>query len=389
MVRLLISTGEVSGDLQGALLVAALRRQAQQQGLDLEIIALGGERMAQAGATLLSQTSAIGSVGLTESLAYIWPTLRLQRQTLKYLQQHPPDLVVLIDYMGANLPLGKQLHRQFDVPIVYYIAPQEWVWSLTGKATREIVQFSDRVLAIFPEEARYYAAKGAQVTWVGHPLVDYVKSAPNRQQARDALGMPAAQVAIALLPASRQQEIRYLLPAMFAAARQIQQQVPQAHFWIPLSLEKYRTAIEQAVADYGLRATIVNHSLSVLSAMDLAISKSGTVNLELALFDVPQVVVYRLSPLSAWIYRHLLNFSIPYMSPPNLVGMEPIVPELLQEAATPDQIAATALELLASAEARQVMLTGYQRMRQALGAPGVVDRAAQEILQHFAPQSVN
>lgn len=381
MVRLFISTGEVSGDLQGALLVSALFRQAQAQGLELEIVALGGERMAEAGATLLSQTSAIGSVGLTESLAYILPTLQLQRRTLKYLQQHPPDLVVLIDYMGANLPLGKQLSRQFDVPIVYYIAPQEWVWSRTGKATREIVEFSDRVLAIFPEEARYYAAQGAQVKWVGHPLVDYVQAAPDRQQARNALGITTEQVAIALLPASRQQEIRYLLPAMFAAARQIQAQIPQVHFWIPLSLEKYRSAIQQAISEYGLQATIVDQSLPILAAMDLAISKSGTVNLELALVDVPQVVVYRLSPLSAWIYRRLLNFSIPYMSPPNLVEMQPIVPELLQEEASPERIAAIALELLSSSAARQTMLAGYNQMRQSIGAPGVVDRAAQEILQ--------
>lgn len=390
-VRIFISTGEVSGDLQGALLVTALQRQAQAIGLELEILALGGDRMAQAGATLLGNTTGTGSVGLVESLPYIWPTLQIQRRAKQYLRQHPPDLVVLIDYLGPNISLGNFVRRHLPkVPIAYFIAPQEWVWSLNNRNTTQVVGISDRILAIFPEEARYYEQHGAKVTWVGHPLVDRIQSAPDRVTARAALGIPDEQLAIALFPASRRQEVKYLLPVIFAAAQQIQAQLPHVHFWIPLSLEAYRQPIEQAIQQYGLRATLLTatpnqtgsstQTLQAIAAADLAIGKSGTVNLEIALLNVPQVVLYRVGTVTAWIARHLLKFSIPFMSPPNLVEMKPIVPEFLQDAATPENITQAALELLLNPERRQQTLQGYQMMQQALGEVGVCDRAAQEIL---------
>lgn len=381
MVRLFISTGEVAGDLQGALLIKALQRQAQALNLDLEILALGGDRMAAAGAKLLGHTTSIGSIGLIEVLRYIWPTIKVQQLAKSQLGQQPPDLVVLIDYMAANIAMGRYLRQHLKVPIVYYIAPQEWVWSASLRSTTQIVQICDRLLAIFPEEARYYQANGANVTWVGHPLVDSVQRAPSRQQARDRLKIPADQLAVALIPASRQQELKYLLPIIFQAAQIIQAQCPQVQFWIPLSLEKYRQPLEQAVQDYNLRAQIISDSQLVLAAADLAIAKSGTVNLEAALLNVPQVVTYRFSALTHWLARRVLKVSIPFASPANLVVMKSIVPELLQAEATPDKLAQIALDLLLNPDRRQQMLTDYQQVRMALGELGAVDRAAQEILQ--------
>ncbi|MBW4488680.1 MAG: lipid-A-disaccharide synthase [Trichocoleus desertorum ATA4-8-CV12] len=397
-MRLFISTGEVSGDLQGALLVTALKRQAQALGIEMEILALGGDRMAQAGATLLGNTTAIGSVGLLESLPYIWPTLQIQRRAKQYLRQHPPDLVVLIDYLGPNVAIGSYVRQYLpQVPIAYFIAPQEWVWSLSPRNTARIVNITDRLLAIFPEEARYFAEHGAKVSWVGHPLVDRMQAAPDRTSARQALGIPDDQIAIALLPASRRQELKYLMPVIFQAAQQIQAQLPQAHFWIPVSLEAYRQPIEQAIQHYGLRATLLagqglagqgNNSkfeesitLRAIAAADLAIGKSGTVNLEIALLNVPQVVLYRVGAVTAWIARHILKFSIPFMSPPNLVEMKAVVPEFLQDQATPDNIAQAGLELLLNPARRQQTLNDYQAMRQAIGEVGACDRAAKEILQ--------
>lgn len=162
-VRLFISTGEVSGDLQGAMLVEALQRQAKARGMELEIAALGGELMAQAGAKLLGNTSGIGSIGLWEAVPFILPTLWLQRQAKAYLRSNPPDLVVLIDHMGPNVVIGKYLRRQFpQVPVVYYIAPQEWVWSLGPSHTANILYVTDRFIAIFPEEARYFRESEAR-----------------------------------------------------------------------------------------------------------------------------------------------------------------------------------------------------------------------------------
>jgi lipid-A-disaccharide synthase len=400
-LRIFISTGEVSGDLQGSLLIEALQRQAQRLGLELEILALGGDRMAAAGAKLLGHTSAIGAMGILESIPFVVPTLQVQRQAKRHLQQHPPDIVVLIDYMGPNLFFCEYLPKRFpQVPVVYYITPQEWVWGDKWpwgvKIFRSdlIVQATQRILAIFPEEARYLERKGGRVTWVGHPLVDRMLNAPNRSQARAALGISPDQMLITLLPASRQQEIKYLLPAIFEAAQIIQTKLPEVRFLVPLALEKYRQPIEQAIHQYGLQATILFETVSenpnqpqtsltvqAIAAADLAITKSGTVNLEIALLNIPQVVLYKVNAITAWVLHQVLKFSIPFMSPPNLVAMQPVVPEFLQHQATPQNIAQESLEILLNPERRQKILTGYQKMRQILGEPGVCDRAAKEILQ--------
>ncbi|MCU0568906.1 MAG: lipid-A-disaccharide synthase [Oculatellaceae cyanobacterium Prado106] len=381
-MRVFISTGEVSGDLQGALLIEALRRQADRQGIDLEIVALGGDRMAKAGAKVLTDTTQIGSIGLLESIPYVLTTIQLQRRVKRYLRANPPDVVVMIDYFGPNLGIGWFVRKRFpQVPTVYYIAPQEWIWSMGDRNTDRILQISDRLLAIFQGEADYYQKRGGNVAWVGHPLLDLMQQAPTRAAARQTLGIAADQLVVALIPASRQQELRYLLPNLFAAAQQVQTQVPQVQFWIPLSLASYRTVVEEAVQQYRLNAQVVmQQSQTVIAAADLAIAKSGTVNLETALLNVPQVVVYRLSPLTAWIAYNVLKFKIQFASPPNLVLMKEIVPELLQENAMPEQIARTAIRLLLEPEARSQMQQDYQQMRQALGEVGVCDRAAAEIL---------
>lgn len=393
--RIFISTGEVSGDLQGALLIQALNRQAQTMGLELEIVALGGHRMKAAGAKLLGNTSEIGSIGILESLPFVLPTLQAQRKAKVYFEQHVPDIAVLIDYMSPNVSwCGYFSKRLPHIPVVYYIAPQEWVWALNRYNTNHVVNASKRILAIFPEEARYFERQGGQVRWVGHPLVDRMQAVPSREAARQALGISPEQLSIVLLPASRQQEIQYLLPVICQAAQIIQAKLPEVHFWIPLALEKYRQPIEKAIRAYGLNATILSTqmgtqtddpsqslTLQAIAAADLAITKSGTANLEIALLNVPQVVLYKVNSFTAWILKHFLKFSIPFMSPPNLVVMRSIVPEFMQDQATPENIAQESLDILLNADRRQTMLADYEQMRQALGEPGVCDRAAKEILQ--------
>lgn len=384
-MRIFISTGEVSGDLQGSLLVTALKRQAAIVDCELEIVALGGDKMAAAGATLLGNTAGIGSLGLLEVLPYVVPTYKLQQKAFAFLKQNPPDAVVLIDYMGPNLAIAKFIRRHLSAtPIFYYIAPQAWAASLkivTSQTTKKVVEVSDKLLAIFPEEARYYREHGAKVTWVGHPLIDRINEFPSREAARANLGIGEADICVALLPASRQQELNFLLPTIFATAKEIQLKLPQVHFWIPLSLDKFHDAIAQSIQDYNLNATIVSgQNQEVLAAADLAITKCGTVNLELALLNVPQVVLYKLSKLSYWIAQNILKLSLPFASPPNLVMMQPIVPEFIQEKATPENLTQAAMELLLNPESKEKIQADYREMRQALGENGVCDRVAQEIL---------
>ncbi|MBD0336148.1 MAG: lipid-A-disaccharide synthase [Cyanobacteria bacterium Co-bin13] len=380
-MRLFVSTGEVSGDLQGALLVAALQRHAAQRGVEVEIVALGGERMAAAGATLIADTTAIGSVGIFEALPYLLPTLRIQRQVRQVLQRQPPDLAILIDYMNPNLVIGKFLRQTLPaLPVVYYIAPQQWVWAFSQKDSQTLVANSDRMLAIFPAEASYFEKLGAEVSWVGHPLVDRFPQPPDQAAARQALGLAPTARVVTLLPASRNQEVKYMLPTICQAAQLLQAQLPDVQFLMPVSSPRFRPIFEQACQRYGLQAQVVDgRTQAAIAAADLAVTKSGTANLEIALMNVPQVVFYKLNPVSAWVARHLLKLDLPFASPVNLVEMQPVVPELLQWQATPEAIVAQALELLTEEAPRQAMLAGYANMRRALGEPGVCDRAAAEI----------
>ena len=381
-MRIFISTGEVSGDLQGAMLIDALQRQAIAREIDLEIVALGGNRMAAAGAKILANTDTIGSVGFLEALPFILPTLKIQNQTKQYLQNNSPDILVLIDYPASNLIIGNYVHKYFPkIPIVYYIAPQDWAVPMLGNAPK-IAKIVNKLLAIFPEEANYFKQKNIDVTWVGHPLVDRMKTPLDRETARRLLNITPEKTIITLLPASRHQEIKYLLPVISQAAKELQARLPDIHYLIPVSLNIYRQAIADAVTSYNLSATILEgKTLEAIAAADLAITKSGTVNLEIALLNIPQVVLYRINPFTAWIARNLLKFSVPLMSPPNLIVQKKIVPELQQEEATAARIIEESLELLANKAKRAQILVDYQQMRSLLGEVGVCDRAADAILQ--------
>jgi lipid-A-disaccharide synthase len=384
-MRIFISTGEVSGDLQAALLIKSLLNLAEIRGIDLEIVGLGGDRMKQAGANILANTTSIGSVGLLESIPFILPTLKIQKFAKQYLTENAVDLLLLIDYPGPNISIGTYVKKQFPkLPIIYYIAPQNWVWTPTESATKQVVKISDKILAIFAEEARYFQGKGAEVTWVGHPLLDRMKTTLNRDQARKKLGIKPEQKIVTILPASRQQEIKYMLPIMLETAQKIQAKISEVRFYIPLSLPIYRTAINRAIKQYNIKATIVeNEPLEAIAAADLAITKSGTVNLEIALLNVPQVVIYKVAPLTMFVARKIFNFNISFMSPVNLVMQREIVPELLQEQATVDNIFQKAIALLTDQNKRQEIEHNYQEMRQKMGSENVSDRTADAILNYL------
>ena len=387
MVRVLISTGEVSGDLQGSLLVSALHRQAALRGVPLEVMALGGARMQAAGAELLADTAPLGSIGLLEALPLVLPTLKLQARVNRELTARPPDAVVLIDYMGANVRLGQRLRRQLpQVPITYYIAPQEWAWRMNDGGTSSLLKFTDRILAIFPEEAAFYASHGAEVTWVGHPLLDLTADRPDRAEARRQLGLDPEGRLLLLLPASRPQELRYLMPVLAEVAARLQARDPGLAVMVPAGLSRFEQPLEEALAAAGVKARVIPAAEAdvlkpvLFAAADLALGKSGTVNLELALQGVPQVVGYRVSRLTAWVARYLLRFQVDHISPVNLLLKERLVPELLQDDFTVEDFLAQAIPLLDDGPSRARMHDGYRRLRETLGTPGVTDRAAAAIL---------
>lgn len=389
--RIFINTGEVSGDLQGSLLIRALYRQAQKRGIDLQVVGVGGQQMAAAGAEILINTVKLSAIGLIEAVPFFAEGRQAQKQINQYLLDNPPDLVVLLDYMGPNIAVGQFVRKRLpNVTMVYYIAPQQWVFS-TKTDTRNVLAISDKLLAIFPEEASYYRQAGADVCWVGHPLVDILAEPITKAAARIALQIAPDVLVATLLPASRQQELKYIMPVMFAAAQQMQAQQPDLTFLVPVSLPDFKGEIAQAIAQYGLNAKLVDKAdgQQAIAAADVVINKSGTVNLEVALLNVPQVVMYRLSHLTAFIAKYIVRFTGKYVSPVNLMENQPIVPEFLQWAATPEAIGSAALALLQDPHKRQQMLSGYAQMRRAMGEPGVCDRAANEILDLLTPKLTN
>ena len=380
--RIFISTGEVSGDWHGAILIEALHERAALKGIELEIVGLGGDRMAAAGAKLLGNTVGIGSIGAVEALPYILPTIQVQREAKKWLKNSPPDVAVLIDYMMPNQGMGYFAKRTLKIPVIYYIAPQEWVWSFDDKNTKAIAAFTDKLLAIFPQEAVYYEKQGTNVQWVGHPFVDLMAKVPDRAESRKQLGMGDDDLIVTLLPASRTQELRSVMPIILKAAKIIQAKLPHVKFWLPLSLDRYRPAVEKLLAEYEIEATIISaQSQLAISAADLVLSKSGTVNLETALLNVPQVILYRVNVITAWIARHVVRLKLPFISPVNLVNMEEVIPEFVQDDAVPEAIAETALDLLINPQARQNMLDGYASVRKSLGEKGAINRVADSILE--------
>jgi lipid-A-disaccharide synthase len=380
-MKIFISTGEVSGDLQGSMLVKSLYQAAAQRQIDLEIVALGGDRLQEAGAKILANTAAIGSMGFIEAIPFILPTIKIQKLAKKYLQENPPDVLVLIDYPASNLALASYVKRHLpQVPVVYYIAPQDWAVPMLNNATK-IAQVVDKLLAIFPAEYEYFKRQNIDAVLVGHPLLDRLKHSPDKKQARLNLGLELSDTIVTLLPASRQQEIKYLLPVMCAAAQQILQQMPEVKFLLPVSLSNYRSTITAAVAESNLPIQILDgKTLDAIASANLAITKSGTVNLEIALLNIPQVVIYRIHPLTAWIGRRI-GFKVPLMSPANLVVDRMIVPELQQEEVTAENITREAIKLLGNSETQQEITAGYQEMRSLLGTTGVCDRVAAEIFK--------
>ena len=386
-MKLLISTGEVSGDLQGSLLINALKTNAEKRKIELEIIALGGERMQEAGAQLISNTSSIGAIGFLEALPYVIPTLNAQSKIDNYLSSSPPDAVVLIDYMGPNIRLGLKVKKKFpNIPIIYYIAPQEWAWRLGDSGTTDLISFTDKILAIFEEEAKFYSNKGGNVKFVGHPMLDFYRNIPTREESLRRIGLTSDQKLLLIIPASRKQELKYILPTLLKAAKLLQEKDPSITVLIPSGLNEFNELLNNSLKEYALSGRIIlsnevdDLKPFLFSAAHLALAKSGTINMELALNSVPQIVGYKVSRVTAFFARYLLRFNVKYISPVNLLLNKMLIPEFIQEDFKADKIFNAALKILEDNSTKEDIKLGYERLKDKLGKPGVTDRASKDIL---------
>lgn len=360
-MRYYLIAGEASGDLHGSYLIRAIR----QRDPEAEFRGWGGDMMAEAGAEIVKHYRDLAFMGFVAVAKNIRTILRNFKACETDIAAFRPDRLILIDYPGFNLRIAKWA-RPAGYDITYYISPQIWAWHTSR--VHQIKANVDRLLVILPFEEKFYAQYDVKAHFVGHPLLDVVNQAP----------IAAERPHIALLPGSRAQEIERSLPIMLAAAAKL----PTHNYVIAgapgQAPDRYQRIIESSTVPPLLEIRSGN-TYGVLAAAHTALVTSGTATLETALFGVPQVVCYRGGALNYWLARRLVAKRIKYISLVNLVMDRPVVEELIQHDFNPDRLR-VALEKIIAGPERDRQLADLGRLRNALGAGGAAERAAEAII---------
>jgi lipid-A-disaccharide synthase len=357
-----LAAGEPSGDLHGAALARALRERIP----GVRLIGLGGGRMEAEGTRLLAGLDDLAVMGFAEVLARLPFFLRLRRRVFDALRTEGVDLVIPIDYPGFNLRLAR-FARGRGIPVLYYIAPQVWAWH--ASRARDLARDTDRIAVILPFEEEFLRGAGARAEFVGHPLLDVPAPDRGREAWCRFWGLDPARPILALFPGSRAQEIRRHQRLFEEAAEEVVRRRPEVQPLIAVSPDLDRAA-------YGApRWPLASTPAELLHYAEAALVKSGTTTLEAALAGTPFVVVYRMNPLSYQLARRVVR--VPHIALANLVAGERLVPEFVQDAATPEALADALLPLLDRESAERArMARGFERIRDTLGAGGAARRVA-------------
>jgi lipid-A-disaccharide synthase len=379
-VRLLLSCGEPSGDLYAAALTRELR------ALDPAAVVggLGGPALAAAGGVLIDDYRGLAVTGLTEAIAKVPRSYATIRRLTRAARLDRPDALVVIDFPDFNFPLARRVKR-LGIPVIYYISPQIWAWRAGRlKTIREI---ADRVLVIFPFEEAIYRDAGVPVEFVGHPLVDLAKASAPRDAFLRAHGLSPDAPTIAMLPGSRANEVGRILPDLLAAARLIASRVPGTQVLLARApnLDDHLFA---ALRDGAPPITSIEGDTdAILASADVALTASGTATVQTALHNTPMVIVYRLSPMTYRIGRRLVKVDAVGMV--NLIAGRTIVPELIQEAFTPEAVAHEAVSMLTDPARSAAIREGLADVRAKLGGTGASRRAAEAILRVVADHAAS
>ncbi len=380
--HILIVAGEASGDLHGAALVRALRK------LDDSLIirGIGGRKMGEAGVDIIAHSSDLAVVGLTEVFSKLKNLLKAHGTMRSLLRKTGPDLLILIDFPDFNISLASTAAR-YNVPVLYYISPQVWAWR-RGRV-KKIARRVDKMAVILPFEKEFYRKTGAgiDVEYVGHPVMDAIPEGLDRDSIAGELCPGGGRPVLGLLPGSRTDEIRNLLPSMIGAAEILSSRHPGLHCVLPLAPTISRELVQSFIDRTPLKIIVAQRDIySVLKVCDLALVASGTATLETALMGVPMVVAYRVSPLSFAIGKMVIN--VPYVSIVNLIAGEEAVPEVLQDAVTPEALAEKASMILDNEEYRNGMLMKLGKIREGMGDRGASDRTARIALNMISGKTL-
>jgi lipid-A-disaccharide synthase len=362
----MIITGEASGDLHGAHLVRAIQKKKKA----LFFCGVGGNALRDAGVQILVDISELTVVGATEVASKLPNLIKGMMIVRRQLKSRLPDLLILIDFPDFNLRVAPAA-KKLGIPVLYYISPQVWAWR-SGRL-KKIRRLVDHMAVILPFEKEYYRKHDIPVTFVGHPLLDNHVPAVHKNSFQQESDPPV----IGLLPGSRDKEVSRHLPVMLAASNILSRRMENLKFFISLAPTVKKNYLEDLISAYQKEAScelVSEGAQRIFEKCRFAIVASGTVSLEAAIFGVPMVIVYKVSPLSYWLGRAMI--SVKYIGLINLIAGKEIAPELIQKQASPENIAKTAYELLKDPVSLERMQGDFFRARAQLGGPGASERTA-------------
>ncbi len=372
MANIMISCGEPSGDLYAGALARELRR-LDPQG---RVIGLGGEHLREAASELVGDYRGLTVTGLVEVARVLPRSWRMYRRLLSAASDRRPDVFVAIDFPDFNCRVAAALKRR-GVPIVYYVSPQIWAWR--GGRLRTLKALVNEMLVIFPFEEEIYRRAGMAVRFVGHPLVDLADARQDRSTFLSGIGLDPGAPTVALLPGSRPNELRQILPGLVRAASLIAAKLPDVQFVLaraPNLDDAFFTPMRSA----GLRAAAIveRQTDAALAASNVALAASGTATVQAALHGCPMVIVYRLAPLTYRLGRPFVHVDTFGMV--NLVAGRQVMPELIQDEFTPAAVAREAIDLLTNADRAAAARLALSSVRERLGGPGASRRAAEAVM---------
>ncbi|MDO8311667.1 MAG: lipid-A-disaccharide synthase [Sideroxyarcus sp.] len=373
-----IVAGEASGDLLGSLLMDAIKQAAP----NVRFIGIGGPRMQAVGMDVLFPLEKLAVRGYVEVLRHYREIVGIRRKLRERFIAEPPDLFIGVDAPDFNLDLELAL-KQRGVPTVHYVSPSIWAWR--GERIHKIKQAVSHILALFPFEAPLYEQAGVTVTYVGHPLADFLPQQPNRAEMREQMRIRKNIRVFAFLPGSRQSEVRQLAATYIETAKLILCKLPDAQFLVPLASRETRNIFEEIqwkLEAQNLPITLLfGHAHDAMIAADGVLVASGTATLEAALLKRPMVITYKMPALSWWLTKR--KQYQPYVGLPNILAGRFVVPEILQDDATPENLAQALLNLVNSkgavAELEQIFAEIHQTLRQ-----NTAQKAAAAILPYLA-----
>ncbi len=377
MSKIAIVAGEASGDLLGSHLMRALKEQRK----DLTFIGIAGPKMMAEGAKSLFAIENLSVRGYVEVITHLYGLLKLRKNLLKQLLAEKPDIFIGVDAPDFNFWLERKL-KKHGIPTIHYVSPSIWAWR-RGRMSK-IKRAVTHMLALFPFEPALYEKAGVPVTFIGHPLADEIPLRPNKNAVREILKIEKNKQVIAMLPGSRQSEVRQHAELFVNTAKIISQENTNTQFLVPLITRETRAIFEQALYKDMSQEIELNilfgHAHDAMEAADVVLVASGTATLEAALLKRPMVITYRMPTLSWWILKRM-NY-LPYVGLPNILAGKFIVPELLQKEATPQKLADAVSALLTDRNHTQIIKDEFTSIHQTL-KQNSAKKAASVILSYL------